>query len=382
MVRRIDYLDGLRGMAALIVVFYHLMLGFYRASHYPESLLHTFPLQLLVNGNFAVVVFLLLSGYVIGLKDSTPSLSTVVETIVKRFFRFVMPILATHLVVVVVLSLGWYWNREAAEITLSDSWLGMMWQIEPSVIDATSQAILSVFRGFSRDIVYNSSIWTMPFFFLGPLGLMSFLFLVRPAMLRIGLLGLGIVLLIKTYYWPILFGYLLARLFRNRSSYPAWIHGLLLAAFVVFGNYPYSVSIAQTTPFYRWLPTVSFMNTTTLYQVLGVAALLLLLASWTRLQQLFSGQWILFLGTISFSLYLFHVLIINTVTSGLFLILYAITDYKTAFGISLLASLPLIMAGSVLLYRYAEVPSQPVARSVLQWGIWLFQGLGKKLNRN
>ena len=77
--KKIRYLDGLRGLAAFEVVFHHFILAFYPALFAgPGVPTHLAPgqevfvsgsvLNLLYDGNFAVCIFFVLSGYVLSHK--------------------------------------------------------------------------------------------------------------------------------------------------------------------------------------------------------------------------------------------------------------------------------------------------------------------------
>jgi len=75
-VQRVDQLDGLRGVAALIVVLHHCIMAFpgYDAAHLstdmwldPLALIKFSPLRLLVAGKAAVLLFFVLSGFVLSL---------------------------------------------------------------------------------------------------------------------------------------------------------------------------------------------------------------------------------------------------------------------------------------------------------------------------
>ncbi|WP_443147193.1 acyltransferase family protein [Paenibacillus sp. KACC 21273] len=77
--QKLKYLDGLRGLAALIVVISHFVVAFYPSLyngsidsvHTQKSLelwISKSPFNLFYNGNFAVCVFFVLSGYVLSYK--------------------------------------------------------------------------------------------------------------------------------------------------------------------------------------------------------------------------------------------------------------------------------------------------------------------------
>jgi peptidoglycan/LPS O-acetylase OafA/YrhL len=67
--RRLQRLDGLRGIAALIVVFFHYLSAFVPALT-PDQTANPYwvsdtPLAVLFNGPFAVIVFFVLSGFAV-----------------------------------------------------------------------------------------------------------------------------------------------------------------------------------------------------------------------------------------------------------------------------------------------------------------------------
>jgi len=106
---KIGYLDGLRGISALIVVFHHYMCAFYPALVFEagtafhtgsvEARVGASPLSLFYNGGFAVCIFFVLSGYV--LTNSyfrTQQRNVVISSAVRRYVRLMIPILFTVIV--------------------------------------------------------------------------------------------------------------------------------------------------------------------------------------------------------------------------------------------------------------------------------------------
>src|SRR5438128_2732703 len=95
---RYEYLDALRGSAALSVVVYHLHEGY----HWPPaiSFLDNTPLHALWDGKAAVELFFVLSGFVLSLKYVRPAQGlnnfSYLGYLVSRFFRL-MPAFITVL---------------------------------------------------------------------------------------------------------------------------------------------------------------------------------------------------------------------------------------------------------------------------------------------
>ena len=89
-IRRIGYLDSIRGIAALAVVIFHsnAWLDFTKDAHFNSSI-PTHILNIFFNGHNAVCLFFVLSGFVLSLKyikQETKEVSYL-EFILKRFFR-------------------------------------------------------------------------------------------------------------------------------------------------------------------------------------------------------------------------------------------------------------------------------------------------------
>jgi len=125
-VERYAHLDGLRGIAAAIVLVSHTLGYLWHAECYGGGPVKTAfgftvqktPLALLLNGHAAMVCFFVLSGFVLSKRHlrPVPRLSAIAGDLAKRPFRL---ILATHPSAVVAAMLmfdGFYQNRKAGEI--------------------------------------------------------------------------------------------------------------------------------------------------------------------------------------------------------------------------------------------------------------------------
>ncbi|HLA06827.1 MAG TPA: acyltransferase family protein [Anaerolineales bacterium] len=191
-------LEGLRGIAALIVIFDHLHLAFFveydeiiaafldsRFPSLPSKALQYFVTGL-HDGNFAVWVFWVMSAFVLSkkyfqsvkLKSAEEGSDYLTRSTIKRYPRLLIPILASVLFAFVLLSSNRMTNNDLAlqlgEHT-STGWLPSFYDFEPSLSRAIKSAAWDAFFDFNRDVTYNTVLWTMEPEFFGSLFLFSLL---------------------------------------------------------------------------------------------------------------------------------------------------------------------------------------------------------------
>ena len=171
---RIVAFDGLRGVAALTVVIFHFLALLY--PYYTPAMLdssaevaHT-PLHILWNGNFAVAVFFVLSGFVMAAAaDRRPD--SVVANSAARYMRLALPVTVSCV-------LAWLWltafpiATETLAVTVDEpsGWLLHTYQddIKPVHYAVADGLAASFWRGHSG---FNNVLWTMQIELLGSLGL-------------------------------------------------------------------------------------------------------------------------------------------------------------------------------------------------------------------
>ena len=172
--RRLVELEALRGLAAIVVLIHHLLLAFFPKFHglrFPQELwsLYGTPLFALVNGSAAVVLFFVLSGFVltIGAFRDNSYLSLIVGAL-KRWPRLVVPILAVNLISGALAGAGFYWNTAAAS-SIGSTWLGAFFKEESGFWQSIGAAAAdgSVLTFIASHDYYNSNLWTMYYEFFG-----------------------------------------------------------------------------------------------------------------------------------------------------------------------------------------------------------------------
>lgn len=308
--QRLAALDGLRGWAALSVVVFHLTWECFGALF---PVLRTIPAALFANGNFAVALFLMVSGYVLTIRGwRSEDKSAVFRSILKRYFRLTVPILGAVLIYWAVISLGLVMSHQAAGIVHRPEWLGSFARMQPDPVDAIGYGLLGVYLRVSAG-GYGPFLWTMIAELWGSYVVLALcLFELRGRWSYLPLAALT-VLSLFTAFKPI---------FPLAACYPAGAIVALLAKDGIIGTQPpdETESVVATGVFAAALVAAAIAEataadlsvTTVLAMVAFVAALRSGLVS--RFLSMPASQW---LGRISFPLYLLQIVVITTLTSGL-----------------------------------------------------------------
>ncbi|QOH78368.1 acyltransferase [Plesiomonas shigelloides] len=168
---RIDYIDGIRGAAALSVVLFHF---FWESmgSIMPEMKNHI--TAFFFNGSCAVIIFFILSGDSLSIsffkdRDSRK----LIPIFLKRYFRLTFMVFITVMIVYFFMKVGFIYNKEAG-ITLNSDWLSGFLGFSPGILNAISYSFSNVYTGMGND--YNPFFWTMRFELLGSYFILLYLF--------------------------------------------------------------------------------------------------------------------------------------------------------------------------------------------------------------
>jgi len=170
MTRRYAHLDGLRGIAALLVMIYHGLLAFDCAllTGLPENSVTSWdvwlsgaPFLIPMAGNLSVCLFFAMSGFVlISVFDAAPL--GFLPLLAKRYVRLAIPTTCACLFGCLLLSSGWMANHQVSTITRSTWWLGGQYRQAASFIRAFQEGSWDTFFHASNIFkTYDSSLWTM-----------------------------------------------------------------------------------------------------------------------------------------------------------------------------------------------------------------------------
>jgi peptidoglycan/LPS O-acetylase OafA/YrhL len=360
---RINYLDSVRGLAALAVVFYH-FLGW----HWGETL--TFHLSSMVfNGSDAVSLFFVLSGLVLSWKYFQPDQRVEIdgahykEYVVNRVVRLYLPFLVAIVVIYYFLNHrhddAWplitgfltnenHWMEEALLIRGKHDMYNPGWTLEVELAASLLLPFLVLLLRKSRQLFY---LLGAVYLVLGPPWVMSQIFHFM----------LGMTL---AYFFP-----LIARFDVRASRYANLRYLVYLLAFVLF-------SIRHITRIFPLSETANYwmgLLRIDLFYLTGLGAFILLayIINSPRLQRGLSVSPLLFLGRISYSVYLVHWFFVDqvmkqldiylpgsshrrlTILAALLLTVGATIFCATVFNV--LVERPAIRLGKRLSARFASV---------------------------
>ncbi|MFL0249143.1 acyltransferase family protein [Clostridium neuense] len=362
---KIKYLDGLRGLAAFIVIVDHFMLAFYPAlfstlgkySHTSgliELKLSKTIFNILYDGNLSVCIFFILSGYVLTYKFFlTHDYEYIISGASKRYIRLMVPILFTMSVAYIFMKLSLFNNSTVAKTTLAVNSVSQCWTFKPSFLGMIKQATYGVF--IKNQYSYYVSLWTMTYEFLGSFLVYSIAAILGRLRNRYIFYIIIVLLFIKTYYLAFILGMILSDLYNNYKHIKILNSRLLGIIFLIIGIFLGSYPLVSTDGTIYKFMTINFADSIMFYHITGAFFIMLALLNLQSLKKLFSSKLFYFLGQISFPMYLSHLIVLCSFSGFVFMKLLRFLNYHVAFIITFALSVPLIMLISYFIHKYIDL---------------------------
>ncbi len=354
---KIGYLDGLRGVAALVVVFSHIVYmlfpamqtGDFSTAHFPliEKLIRYSPLSLIYGGSIAVYIFFVLSGYVLTYRYfKTRRQEIVVSGALRRYVRLMVPVLFVVLLACALMYLGLFYNSGAAGTTRSYSWLPSFYDFRPGIVDALYQGLYGTM--IYGDSNYNTVLWTISYELYGSMLVYAMALFFGSLRRRWIFYGAAAVLLMNTPYLAFIFGMALADQYNSpdRRKYVVRSRAalvLLLAGGLGLGSV-YEGGLLLV------LAHFGISLSASLLPMIGAGLVLFVLLNSRFLQGLLSTDIPRYLGRISFSMYLIHLIVICSLSSLVVVLLGGLPYYLLA-PIVTAVTIPAVLLAAGWIYR-------------------------------
>jgi peptidoglycan/LPS O-acetylase OafA/YrhL len=363
---RITAFDGLRGVAAVIVVVFHYLCLLHPSLTPPMGQqahwLADTPLGILWNGNFWVAVFFVLSGFVMAAAANRRRGAVLVNS-TTRYLRLALPATASCLLAFVWLSAFPESATSLGEAQVQPSeWLEYTYQ-EPNLPFgfAVADGMIGIFvRGFSR---INNVLWTMQIELFGSLAIFGLYALtrgwVRLASLVVG--GVAIVLWLSEAYLGFIFGAALYEAHRRGllQTLPALVPVVALVGAVILGGPGQGAHLRLDLP--PVPESWQLGEARGAVHAIGAALLLLAVLTLPTLSRLLDHPVPVFLGRISFGLYLVHVPP-----------LYTVVAWALLQGVPEMVLAPVYLACILgLAWVFTLLVDEPLLRQITAFRNWL-----------
>ncbi len=363
-------MDGLKGLACVLIFIHHFCLCFFPAIHFGtgapshlggvDTAMAQSPFSFLLNGNFLVALFCTVSGVVISMQIMQMEDRTrLADVVAKRYFRLMLPLLPIALAVLLLSNLGGFSNLTVAGETGSQ-WAAAYYGAPISPLEALRSAFVRTW--FFGDDTLSTAFWMLSKLFFGTflsviLSVIAWKYNRRTWVLYAvsSFLLLGFSELMAAF----VLGTLLAWLVINQPNVLRPAVGLpLLLLGLLLGAYPSGV---MPTNLYRHLDFLTYID----WHILGAFFTLFGIFSCKAPQKVLSIPPLRWLGGCSYAVYLLHIPLLFSLSTSLFLWTREPLGYLGSVGVSLAVSAVLLIFLSYLYARYVERGCDWVQRRIL-----------------
>jgi len=325
--------DGLRGIAAINVVFSHFVAAFFPSllhNNYPTLFVENsspsiffqvvnFPfVSILYNGHFAVLIFFVLSGYVLTFpfySINNTQMDVLQKRLWGRYLRLNIPVAMAILISYLVYKLGLYSNVNASVISGSTNWLNTFFADGIKELGATREALYGSII-FGKNVLIPP-LWTLKIEFIGSIYILLFYISKPKAPIVVPLImALGLVFALhkddSIYFFCFFAGSILVR-FKDFFEYRI----LLLIFGLYFGAFQYHSDLFDFLPNFT-ASNVDIWDKKTFYNAVGAVFLTLSVLQGLG-KEILENRLFQFLGKISFSIYLVHFIILCSLSCFIYI---------------------------------------------------------------
>ncbi|WP_143162068.1 acyltransferase family protein [Phormidesmis priestleyi] len=385
---RVEFVDGLRGTAALIVLLWHVIAVFSPAaangvssishSSWEVFLFHS-PITFFYKGSFAVCLFFVLSGFILTLSFFEAGDSSIIYIrALSRYTRLVIPAGFSSLFAALLINFNLYYIQELSLLNGANQVLDYtnLFKLPVDITHLLKSVLLDVCFGNSEfSELYNLVLWTMPVEFLG--SILVFIFSLSAYKSKFSLINIVVIafffLIINKRFEIFLLSFLIgATLARFHRSLPRFnsiqVSSLLLVSLYLGGFGESSKSYAYLTVLKPLLLRLNLDINVFMHFLASVIMLYLAITS-ESIGSFFSKRFFVYFGFISFPLYLIHQPLVNSLSSWIILRWGSTFGYNlvclVSFLILVAVAIPFAHLMKITIDDFATHWSKTIAKKLL-----------------
>jgi peptidoglycan/LPS O-acetylase OafA/YrhL len=340
------------------------------------------PFGFLVNGEFAVMLFFVLSGLVLTiqfyeLKDT----KSLIKQGYKRYLRLGIPVFATILVGYLFASSVMLYSAHMEQY-FGGSYVGSHWNIHANFFQALYQGTVGVLLGAHEN--YNPVLWTMNIELLGSFAVFAFAGLFGKLSTR-WFFYIGVILLMwQSYLVGFFVGAIIADLYVNRQKFFAFINRVptiykvgVLGVVAVLGSFPpipdtfvYHMAVFR----FLLIPGVSLPSMQMIFYTSAATICIVLALASPRIQAFLNLKVCTWLGDNSFSMYLLHIYVVAFFATTILPHLLYHFSYNLSAVFMLGGIVAIIIPSCMAWTKYVDEPAVRLSRKFGDYMLALQEG--------
>lgn len=375
---KLYYLDGMRGLLAINVVLCHFVCVYFPQMYFEVqaeqssgflSLFATTPLTATVNGDIAVMYFMALTGFLVGMSTFVKrncSIKLFVKKSVSRYTRLLPTILTATLITYFTMIFNLQNHLSITDNLVNISFLQSYCNFSPDI----KSLLINIFiKPFLIGSDYIGPFWTIKYEFLGYI-LTLFLamtlkdnkyrrFIYIGAAIIIAILSKFKFPLVDMYYIVFIMGLFVADLRFNQKEtilskyYSNFLNSkLCLILCYVIGTY-FSCCTMFRTPLYSWWFSIPVINKS-LLRGAGMVIIIFAFTQTKAIQKVLSWKPLLALGKCSFETYAIHWPLMLTLEAYLFIVFREKMSYIFSALLAFFITVPIIYLASFLMHYLVD----------------------------
>jgi peptidoglycan/LPS O-acetylase OafA/YrhL len=377
----IKWIDGLKGIACILVFWHHFCLAFLPGIHYgavvPSHIaggydvgLAQSPLSFVLNGNFMVAVFCVLSGFVLSVKTLRSEEPQIARMIVKRYPRLMLPVVPVGIAVYFMLRFQLFFNQQVVPVSGSPWFAG--YYIEPVSVDRLLYALIAGIW-FQGDDSLSTAFWMLRTLFLGSFAAILLSIAAKHMKKHAGLFlccCMGVMMFANDMLWAFALSALLAYGYVRKAQEHAEVPAdgtagmtqenggkgiVCVVAGCLLGGYPSGVIPTNAYRFLNIFP--AWYHGFMLLHIAGAGLLVYGLLCLKWLPALLGNRLFLFLGKISYAVYLVHIPLLFCLSAYVFLQAQGSgLGYLRSTAVSFVVSNAVLVIAAFLYHQIVERP--------------------------
>jgi peptidoglycan/LPS O-acetylase OafA/YrhL len=345
--KKIPWITGIKGIAALLVFFHHFFLFFYpvfcngNSTNKIVNIIIKTPLNIFsYAGNSSVCLFYLISGFLISytyfyINNKNQKISS----IFKRYFQLAIPILLSSIIIYIILKSEIFRTETFVNLYSQNGFNNYYKDFNMNFFNVIKSSFYDIFA--TGNSVINPPLWTMKNELIFSITTMLILSTFGKNKNRIYIYLFLILFFPDSYLSCFIFGVILLELFVNKNDLLEKINRTDIKIIILlFGLYLSSYTyLSAQSKYYSLLNfDLGNLDKNVVYHGLGTMLIMLFILLSKRTQKILSNKIFIKLGNLSLNIYLFHWIVINTISMYIVYKLLSIFGYFVSVLISFIIS--------------------------------------------